>query len=211
MCYNSSMSEKKLDRILFLGMDLSGKSETAAYAGRVLGRTTYGNLLGADRTFYRSAVARMGSEVLTGEEQVRVFEEIYLNDLDNFQHQAAEHSLPAVQDNIGIVRVIAYNRHLGRNVCRLTEILESYPRPDLAIYLTCSKEERLRRLESRADQKKEDIYERLLRDDPKSFYDLDDYGLELSDETFGCEVIDTTDLSVEETLAHVLKKVKGDG
>jgi cytidylate kinase len=101
------------------------------------------------------------------------------------------------------LRVISYSRQFGGNVGGLLDIFRSYPSPKLAIYLTCTREERFRRLELRAGQKKEDIYEKLLRKDPESFFAIDKHALDLYRDSFGCEVIDTTGLSDPEVFEQV--------
>lgn len=189
------MSEIKLNRVVFLGMDLAGKTEASAFAGSSLGQPVYGNLLGDDHSFYTEAVSRMRSEALTDSEQVDLFEQIYTHDLECLEQNPRLQGEPAIQDNMGILRVLSYSHHLGRNICGLLDIFRSYPSSDSAFYLTCSREERFRRLESRAGQKKEDIYEKLLRKDPESFFAIDAYALNLYRDSFGCEVIDTTGLS----------------
>lgn len=199
------MSEIKLNRIAFLGMDLAGKSQTSTRIGSSLLRPVYGNLLGDDHSFYRKAVARMRNENLTDSEQVDLFQQIYTQDLECLRCNPRIQNGPAIQDNIGILRVISYSHHLGRNVCGLLDIFRSYPSPESAFYLTCSREERFRRLELRAAQKGEDIYEKLLRKDPESFFAIDDYALKLYRDSFGCEVIDTTDSSEHEIFEYVSK------
>lgn len=197
------MSEIKLNRITFLGMDLAGKSEASAFTGSTLCRPVYGNLLGVDSSFYKKAVSRMRNEILADTEQVDLFEQIYTHDLECLRQNPGIQGEPAVQDNIGILRVLSYSHHLGRNVCGLFDIFRSYPSPESAFYLTCSREERFRRLELRASQKREDIYEKLLRKDPELFFAIDSYALNLYRDSFGCEVIDTTGLSEPEVFECV--------
>lgn len=197
------MSELRLNRIIFLGMDLSGKSQTSAFIGSSLCRPVYGNLLGDDHSFYMNAVSRMRTETMADSEQVGLFEQIYTHDLECLRQNPRIQDEPAVQDNIGILRVLSYSHHLGRKICGLLDIFRSYPSPESAFYLTCSREERFRRLELRADQKKEDIYEKLLRKDPELFFAIDEHALNLYRDSFGCEVIDTTGSSETEVLEYV--------
>ena len=199
------MSEIKLNRITFLGMDLAGKSEMSTFAGSSLCRPVYSNLLGGDHSFYKKAVSRMRSENLTDSEQVDLFMQIYTHDLECLRQNPNMQAEPAIQDNMGILRVLSYSHHLGRNICGLLDIIRSYPSPESAFYLTCSREERFQRLELRAGQKNEDIYEKLLRKDPKSFFAIDEYALNLYADIFGCEVIDTTGSSEPEVFEYVSK------
>lgn len=197
------MSEINLDRITFLGMDLAGKSRVSTFIGSSLCRPVYGNLLSGDLSFYAKAVSRMRNETLADSEQVDLFEQIYTHDLECLRQNPRIQGEPAIQDNIGILRVLSYSHHLGRNICGLLDIFKSYPSPESAFYLTCSREERFRRLELRAGQKNEDIYEKLLREDPESFFAIDEYALSLYRDSFGCEVIDTTGSSEPEVFEYV--------
>lgn len=85
---------------------------------------------------------------------------------------------------------------------------KTYPQPEHCFYLTCSGEERIRRLEERAENKTEDVYEKLLREDPKAFFKLDSIAFSLYANYFDCNFVNNTNMTEEETLQYVLKKVE---
>lgn len=196
-----------MNRILFLGMDLSGKSHASFNTANILGRDIRPNLLTIDRTIYNKAVNKMRTENLTDKEKLYLFGTIYQNDLDNFKHSTKEQDILLVQDNLGIVRNISYFYYMGYEVEDLIRILKSYPQPEHCFYLTCSNEERIRRLEERTKNKTEDVYEKLLRENPKIFFELDSISYNFYTNYFDCDFVNNTNMTEEETLQYVLKRV----
>lgn len=195
-----------MNRILFLGMDLSGKSQNSKRVAETLGINSRSNLLTLNRELYKKAVNKMRTENLTDEEALCLFETIYQDDLNYFNILTEEQNTLLVQDNFGIIRNIANFYYKGHNVDKLIEILKCYEQPKHSFYLTCSKEERIKRLNER--DKPEDMYEKLLRKDPEAFYELDCIAHEIYSKYFDCEIIDNTHKTEEETLEYVLKKVR---
>lgn len=195
-----------MNRIIFIGMDLSGKSINSSNVAKALGLDVRKNLLTRDKTKYNQAVNKMKSENSSDEEALSLFNDIYQDDLNNFQNSLEEQNTFLVQDNLGIIRNIANFYYKGYDVKKLINILKSYEQPAHCFYLTCSGEERIKRLEER-NNKQEDIYEKLLRENPKAFFALNDIAYDICSQYFDCEQIDNTNITVEETAQYVLKKV----
>ena len=196
-----------MDRIVFLGMDLSGKSRAAQNTASTLGKIVRSNLLTADKTIYIEAVNKMKTGNLTDQEKLYLFSTIYQHDLDVFKDSEEEQTISLVQDNFGIVRNISYFDYNGYDVNALITILKSYSKPTHSFYLTCSKKERLKRLEGRSKDKPEDVYERLLREHPKAFFEMDKIAKELYSHYFDCDLIDNTNINEEETTEYVLSRL----
>lgn len=195
-----------MNRIVFLGMDLSGKSHNSKRVSDALKVSSRSNLLTSNHKFYKEAVNKMRTENLSDADALNLFEIIYQDDLSYYINSTEEQRTFLIQDNFGIVRNIANFYYKGHNVNQLIEILKSYNQPLFSFYLTCSEEERTKRLNDRS--KLEDIYEKLLRENPKAFYELDTIAYEIYCKYFDCEIINTTNMTEEETLKYVLKKVK---
>lgn len=195
-----------MNRIVFLGMDLSGKSHNSKRVSDALKVSSRSNLLTSNHKFYKEAVNKMRTENLSDADALNLFEIIYQDDLSYYINSTEEQRTFLIQDNFGIVRNIANFYYKGHNVNQLIEILKSYNQPLFSFYLTCSEEERIKRLNDRS--KLEDIYEKLLRENPKAFYELDTIAYEIYCKYFDCEIINTTNMAEEETLKYVLKKVK---
>jgi len=197
-----------MNRILFLGMDLSGKSHTSLNVANFLGRDIRSNLLTSDRIIYNEIVNNMRTKTLTDREKLYLFYKIYRHDLEAFKSSKENQSIPLIQDNFGIVRNIAYFYYKGYDVDCLIQILKAYPQSENCFYLRCSKEERIRRLEERVKSKTEGIYEKLLRENPDAFYELDRIAYDLYANYFDCCIYDNTNVTEEESLEHILERIK---
>lgn len=196
-----------MNRLLLLGMDLSGKSSAASELSRILNRRINSNILSTDKTNYNQLISIMRAGNLSDAEKIKLFEIIYKNDLCTFYSSISEQRLECIQDNLGIVRNIAYFYCTGHDVSNLITLLKYYPSVQFSFYLTCNKEERLKRLEERNKIKKEDIYEILLREHPQLFHEIDFISCEIYRKIFNGEIIDNSNLTEEETVQLILKRV----
>ena len=59
-----------MNRILFLGMDLSGKTNTSVNTGNALDKNIRSNLLTSNRKVYNEIVSKMKVEKLTDKEKL---------------------------------------------------------------------------------------------------------------------------------------------
>ena len=65
----------------------------------------------------------------------------------------------------------------------------------------------MRRLEERLNFKEEDIYEKILREDLELFKKLETYTYQISKQLFNCEILDNSNISLEESKEYVLQRV----
>ncbi len=196
-----------MNSILFLGMDLSGKSQNSTALSKSLNIPLKSNLLSIKKSLYHEYVNKMKNMTLSDKEKLELFYEIYKNDLEQFNISEKFESHLYCQDNLGIIRNIAYFYYLGYDANHLIEIFKQYPHAKQVFYLTFSPEERMKRLNQRNKDKKDDIYEKLLRENPNMFFELDKLSLELYKNFFDCHILDNTDMTQPETLSCVLSKV----
>lgn len=192
---------------VFIGMDLSGKSKISSIISKKLNVELRKNLLFKDRTKYNELINYIRINNITDKDKIDVFGTIYQDDLDNYLKFDVLKNNNFVQDNYGIIRNIAYFQYMGYKVDKLVEILKKYPQSETCFYFTCTYEERIKRLLMRSIIKKEDIYEKLLRQNPEAFLEIDALSYKIYNQFFDSNLLDNTIQTEEETVQYVLKKV----
>ena len=196
-----------MKRIVILGMDLSGKSLLTNELSEELGVDKRKNLLTPDKSTYIRCVEQMKNNNLSDAKCLELFYEIYVKDYKTFLKTESEKTDLLIQDNFGIIRNIANFYYKGYNIDKLLAILSEYPIPETSFFLTCSDSERMRRLEERLNFKEEDIYEKILREDLELFKKLETYTYQISKQLFNCEILDNSNISLEESKEYVLQRV----
>lgn len=196
-----------MKRIVILGMDLSGKSLLTNELSEELGVNKRKKLLTPDKSTYIRCVEQMRNNNLSDVECLELFYEIYVKDYETFLKTESEKTDLLIQDNFGIIRNTANFYYKGYNIDKLLAILSEYPIPETSFFLTCSDSERMRRLEERLNFKEEDIYEKILREDLELFKKLETYTYQISKQLFNCEILDNSNITLEESKEHVLQRV----
>lgn len=111
-----------------------------------------------------------------------------------------------VQESTILLRSLAYHAINGNHgVLRLFEEMAPYhPKFDDSFMLTASHAARLERLESRAHNTEHDL---MLVRDPRRFYSIEDSVKDYSQELFGTQIIDTTDMTIAEVATYIDGKI----
>jgi len=112
-----------MNRIVFLGMDLSGKSRLAKNIANKFNVELRNNLLTKDKDLYKTYVYRMKSEGFDDQEVLAMFGHIYEADLEKYDSSLDEKDKLIIQDNFGIVRCIVVNDVLDYVKIKYKEIL----------------------------------------------------------------------------------------
>lgn len=117
-----------------------------------------------------------------------------------------------IQDSMLLLRSINYHKEKNNNtlVHLLEELVPKHPIPTTSIYLTTSIDTRKKRLLKRIDSNsnkptKNDL---LILNDPDRFEKRDKRLMELSKAYFNSLVLDTSDMTEEETADYVMKLCK---
>ena len=193
-------------KILFEGMDLSGKSTISKDVSLILNieqikqRTLSDQTAIYDFTVAQSKLGNLSQELISKLYCLAVNE-----DLANYKVSKKGIIL---QDSYFALRSFALAQQnndvlLARD---LYDLLKLFPKPELSFYLTAPIEERIRRNLQR--NKPMAYMEKLLMLDPKKFENIEKHLKKSAIEIFNAEVIDTSIASHDEVSKYIGEKVK---
>jgi hypothetical protein len=135
-----------------------------------------------------------------------VYHAALLLDLDCYRPPAAN----LIQDSTILLRSLAFHkvRCTPGLVDRLEALLERHPRFDHSFVCVASHEARLRRLQVRRPENlgPEDL---LVRDDPRTFFAMEQALLDYATRHFAAAVLDTSGLEEQERLDMVFRHLPG--
>lgn len=119
-------------------------------------------------------------------------------DLDNFKYPEVN----TIQESTVLLRSLAYHAIRGNSkvVAELEDMAALHPKFEQSYLLTARPEIRLARLATRASNSHNDL---LIVRDPKRFARIEDKIEEYSQELFGSEIIDTSDMSTQEAAEYI--------
>lgn len=198
--------KKEKGKILIEGMDLSGKTTITKYLSEFLDnaqirqRTLSGESAIFDFTVAQSKKGKLHTDLIN-----KLYTLAISEDLCNYQ--PIENGI-ILQDSYFALRSYAlmkekYPDTLAKEVYRL---LQLFPKPELAFYLTASTEERVRRNEKR--DKPMAYMERLLMSNPREFETIDENLREINVSLFDAEIIDTQDKTPQEIALYIKSKIQ---
>jgi len=107
-----------------------------------------------------------------------------------------------IQESTVLLRSLAYHAIRGNSkvVAELEDMAALHPKFEQSYLLTARPEIRLARLATRASNSHNDL---LIVRDPKRFARIEDKIEEYSQELFGSEIIDTSDMSIQEAAEYI--------
>lgn len=123
-------------------------------------------------------------------------------DLDTFKQP----EINTVQESTILLRSLAYHAmNENKNILRIfEEIALQHPKFDRSFMLTASKKARLARLAQRTHNTNHDL---LIVRDPERFFRMEGYIKEYSEALFETDIIDTTNLSIDEVAEYIHQEV----
>jgi thymidylate kinase len=109
-----------------------------------------------------------------------------------------------IQDSTILLRSLNFYKTLGdeRLYNGFLKLVKEHPVPDKSFYLTANIDARLKRLNLRIKEMPEKITENdlMIKNDPNKFIQMDESLRDLSVSNFGSQVIDTSNLSVNDVV-----------
>lgn len=193
-------------KILIEGMDLSGKTTITKYlseiinVGKIQQRTLSDSSAIYDFTVAQSKEGKLHPDLINKLYTLAIYEDLY-----NYK---PEKNCIILQDSYFALRSYAlmkqkYPNTLAKEVYKL---LQLFPKPELAFYLTASTEERIRRNEKR--DKPMAYMEKLLISNPKEFETIEKNLKEITTSLFDAEVINTQDKKPNEIALYIGSKIQ---
>ena len=187
-------------------MDLSGKTTITKYLSEILDnaqirqRTLSGESAIFDFTVAQSKKGKLHNDLINELYTLAISEDLY-------NYQPRENGI-ILQDSYFALRSYAlmkekYPNSLAKEVYKL---LQLFPKPELAFYLTASTEERIKRNEKR--DKPMAYMERLLMSNPKEFDTIDKNLRDINVSLFGAKIIDTQYKTPQEIALYIKSKIQ---
>ena len=197
---------KEKGKILIEGMDLSGKTTITKYLSEILDidkiqqRTLSDSSAIYDFTVAQSKKGQLHTDLINKLYTLAISEDLY-------NYKPKEDSI-ILQDSYFALRSYALMRQkypdtLANDVYKL---LQLFPKPELAFYLTASTEERIRRNEKR--DKPMAYMEKLLMSNPKEFEAIEKNLRDITTSLFDAEIINTQDKKPNEIALYIGNKIK---
>lgn len=197
---------KEKGKILIEGMDLSGKTTITKYLSelmsieRIQTRTLSNDSAIYDFTIAQSKKGKLHPDLINKLYTLAIYEDLY-------NYKPKEDSI-ILQDSYFALRSYAlmqrkYPETLAKEVHKL---LQLFPKPELAFYLTASTEERLRRNEKR--DKPMAYMEKLLVSNPKEFETIERNLRDITVSLFDAEIINTQDKKPNEIALYIGSKIQ---
>ena len=198
--------KKERGKILIEGMDLSGKTTITKYLSEILDnaqirqRTLSGESTIFDFTVAQSKKGKLHTDLINELYTLAISEDLY-------NYQPRENGI-ILQDSYFALRSYAlmkekYPDTLAKKVYKL---LQLFPKPELAFYLTVSTEERIKRNEKR--DKPMAYMERLLMSNSREFETIDENLRDINVSLFDAEIIDTQDKTPQEIALYIKSKIQ---
>lgn len=198
--------KKEKGKILIEGMDLSGKTTITKYLSgimdvkRIQRRTISDSCKIYDFAVAQSKEGKLHTDLINKLYTLAISEDLY-----NYEPNSNGIIL---QDSYFALRSYAlmkqkYPDTLAKEVYRL---LQLFPKPELAFYLTASTEERLRRNEKR--DKPMAYMEKLLVSNPEEFEAIEKNLRDVTTSLFGAEVINTQGKKPNEIALYIRNRIK---
>ena len=197
---------KEKGKILIEGMDLSGKTTITKYLSEILDidkiqqRTLSDSSAIYDFTVAQSKKGQLHTDLINKLYTLAISEDLY-------NYKPKEDSI-ILQDSYFALRSYAlmlqkYPDTLANDVYKL---LQLFPKPELAFYLTASTEERIKRNEKR--DKPMAYMEKLLMSNPKEFEAIEKNLRDITTSLFDAEIINTQDKKPNEIALYIGNKIK---
>ena len=197
---------KEKGKILIEGMDLSGKTTITKYLSelmsieRIQTRTLSDDSAIYDFTVAQSKKGKLHPDLINKLYTLAIYEDLY-------NYKPKEDNI-ILQDSYFALRSYAliqrkYPETLAKEVHKL---LQLFPKPELAFYLTASTEERLRRNEKR--DKPMAYMEKLLVSNPKEFETIERNLRDITVSLFDAEIINTQDKKPNEIALYIGSKIQ---
>lgn len=197
---------KEKGKILIEGMDLSGKTTIIKYLSEILGvdriqeRTLSDDCAIYDFTVAQSKKGKLHPDLINKLYTLTISEDLY-------NYKPNDNGI-ILQDSYFGLRSYAlmkqkYPNTLAKEVYKL---LQLFPKPELAFYLTASTEERLRRNEKR--DKPMAYMEKLLVSNPREFETIEKNLRDITTSLFNVEVINTQDKKPNEIALYIGSKIQ---
>ena len=194
---------KEKGKILIEGMDLSGKTTITKYLSEILDieqRTLSDSSAIYDFTVAQSKKGQLHTDLINKLYTLAISEDLY-------NYKPKEDSI-ILQDSYFALRSYALMRQkypdtLANDVYKL---LQLFPKPELAFYLTASTEERIKRNEKR--DKPMAYMEKLLMSNPKEFEAIEKNLRDITTSLFDAEIINTQDKKPNEIALYIGNKIK---
>lgn len=198
--------KREKGKILIEGMDLSGKTTITKYLSEILDnaqirqRTLSGESTIFDFTVAQSKKGKLHTDLINELYTLAISEDLY-------NYQPRENGI-ILQDSYFALRSYAlmkekYPDTLAKKVYKL---LQLFPKPELAFYLTVSTEERIKRNEKR--DKPMAYMERLLMSNSREFETIDENLRNINVSLFDAEIIDTQDKTPQEIALYIKSKIQ---
>ncbi len=198
--------KREKGKILIEGMDLSGKTTITKYLSEILDnaqirqRTLSGESTIFDFTVAQSKKGKLHTDLINELYTLAISEDLY-------NYQPRENGI-ILQDSYFALRSYAlmkekYPDTLAKKVYKL---LQLFPKPELAFYLTVSTEERIKRNEKR--DKPMAYMERLLMSNSREFETIDENLRDINVSLFDAEIIDTQDKTPQEIALYIKSKIQ---
>jgi cytidylate kinase len=196
----------------FDGMDLAGKST----ATRNFMEQTGGNWemrrnsITPDNPIYLLADSLRRADAYDAEVLGNLYVAALMADLQSFKWPEAN----TVQDSTIILRSLAF--HVVRGTPRiesiLTDMLPYHPKFDASFVFTASVEERLKRLEMRAQYQPDQlsVEDFLVRDKPHKFVAMEACLIDFAQRSFHSVVIDTSTLTPDAVIGKIVENMPQD-
>lgn len=197
---------KEKGKILIEGMDLSGKTTITKYLSEILNiDKVQERILSGDCAIYDFTVAQSKKGKLHTDLINKLYTLAISEDLYNYK---PNNNGIVLQDSYFALRSYAlmkqkYPDTLANEVYKLLQI---FPKPELAFYLTASTEERIRRNEKR--DKPMAYMEKLLLSNPKEFETIEENLRKITTDLFDAEVIDTQGKKPNEIALYIGNKIQ---
>lgn len=198
--------KKEKGKILIEGMDLSGKTTITKYLSGILGvDRVQQRTLSDDCAIYNFTVAQSKKGKLPPDLINKLYTLAIMEDLYNYM--PADNGI-ILQDSYFALRSYAlmkqkYPDTLAKEVYRL---LQLFPKPEFAFYLTASTEERLRRNEKR--DKPMAYMEKLLVSSPREFETIENNLRDITTSLFDAEIINTQGKKPNEIALYIGSKIQ---
>ena len=197
---------KEKGKILIEGMDLSGKTTITKYLSEILSvdkiqkRTLSDECSIFDFTVAQSKKGKLHPELINKLYTLAITEDLY-------NYKPRDNGI-ILQDSYFALKSYAlmkqkYPNTLAKEVYKL---LQLFPKPELAFYLTASTEERLRRNEKR--NKPMAYMEKLLVSNPREFETIEKNLRDITTSLFDTEVINTQDKKPNEIALYIGNKIQ---
>lgn len=198
--------KKEKGKILIEGMDLSGKTTITKYLSEILSvdriqkRTLSDECSIFDFTVVQSKKGNLHPELINKLYTLAITEDLY-------NYKPRDNGI-ILQDSYFALKSYSlmkqkYPNTLAKEVYKL---LQLFPKPELAFYLTASTEERLRRIEKR--NKPMAYMEKLLVSNPREFETIEKNLRDITTSLFDAEVINTQGKKPNEIALYIGNKIQ---